>query len=266
MNQRSTLVVLAVFLLFSLPVPADAQRPKTNTRVFWIDRDTQKLSWGDIVTTDKWSLQTGAVEGFPEKPDSQVNRFGPLFERNGLVIAGISGKQDDQKIARWVAIDAGVFQEPHGNHLHWKYTGRPIVTQTIAEDRQGATVRVGSSGDQLYLLGDHGYSAANLNNLRIRGTTTQTSQFFPATDWPVSNLAVVDNAVGYSAWEDSDGEHAGQIDVIKLADAEKPAYSFKLPSGNISATTVNSGRVFLRTKMRLAGLCRTGRAHLPATK
>ena len=243
MKQKSTIICLVVLALFSLSAPADAQHAKTNTRVFWVDRDTQKLTWGDVITTDKWSLKTGTVEGFPAA-DSKNNRVGPLYASNGLVVAGVSGMENDSTKGRWFAIDAGVFQEPHGNHFHWKYTGRPAVTQTVEDDRQGSTRRVGSNGDRLYLFGDHGFTAANLNNLKMRGTTTASGQFFPVNDRPVSQLAVVDNVVGYSAWENEDGELAGQVDVIKLADAADLAYSFKLPSGNISATTVNNGKVF----------------------
>ena len=252
MNQSSTLFALVGFLLLGLAVPADAQhqhqhRKKTNMRLFWVDQSTQKLTWGDVVTTDKWALNTSTVDGFPEM-DSKANRLSPLVGRNGMVVAGISGTADDKKKGRWVAIDSGVYQEPHGNHFHWKYTGRPTVTQTINEERQGRASRVSFVGEQLYLLGDKGFSTDNLNNLRIRGAATGTRKFFPATNWPVSQSTFVDNVVGYSAWDDSDGEHAGQVDVIKLADSTKPAYSFKLPSGDVSVTTFNSDKVFFAHK------------------
>lgn len=253
MNPFYTLIQWAALIVSVVclpPLSSEAQHQhqhaKTNTRVFWVDQETQKLTWGDIVTTDKWALKTGTVDGFP-KTDSKA-KLSTLHDRNGLVIAAASRTESDKKKSRWFAIDAGVYQEPHGNHFHWKYTGRPTVTQTIEEDRQGEALRVASNGDQLYLIGDRGYTADNLNNLRIRGTTTKTSQFFPATDRPISQLAVVDNSIGYSAWEDREGKHAGQVDVINLMNSAKPAYSFKLPSGNVSATTVNSGKVFFAHK------------------
>ena len=122
MNQSSTLFALVGFLLLGLAVSADAQhqhqhRKKTNMRLFWVDQSTQKLTWGDVVTTDKWALNTSTVDGFPEM-DSKVNRLSPLVGRNGMVVAGISGTADDKKKGRWVAIDSGVYQEPHGNHFH----------------------------------------------------------------------------------------------------------------------------------------------------
>ena len=40
-------------------------RPVTITRLFWQDRETAKLSYADLVTTNKWNLNRGWVSGFP---------------------------------------------------------------------------------------------------------------------------------------------------------------------------------------------------------
>ena len=39
-------------------------RPVTITRLFWQDRETAKLSYADLVTTNKWNLNRGWVSGF----------------------------------------------------------------------------------------------------------------------------------------------------------------------------------------------------------
>ena len=243
MKRNSVLILMCLVSQFAVPILASGQHAKTNTRLFWVDQESQQLKWGDVVTTDKWALKTGTVDAFP-KTDPATSKIGPLFDLNGLVIAAMSGKQNDEKQNTWIAMDSGVFQQGHGNHFHWKYTGRPSVTKTIAEKQQGENVRIAANGQQLYLLGEKGFTAEFLGNLRIKNAVNSTKRFFPVTTWPVGQLEIVDNVVGYAAWKDKEGERAGQVDVIKMADLSKPAYSFKLPSGDVTSTVVNSAKVF----------------------
>ena len=47
-------------------------RAKTITRVFWHDRETQAVSWADVVAESRWRLKRGPQDGLPQlDPDTQ---------------------------------------------------------------------------------------------------------------------------------------------------------------------------------------------------
>ena len=243
MSQNFKTTVIAFVLLVGFAVSTSAQRAKTNTRVFWVDNSSQKLFWGDIVTTDKWSLKTGLVEGFPEKAELPFDRIGPLFENNGLLVAGLSHVKPESKTGRWCVVDSGVSQQPHGNHFHWNYTARPSSVRTFGDDRQGSTVHLNVCNDQFYLLGDFGYVTDRASNLRTTGAS-HLGQSFRFSERTINQMAVVENVVGYFASRDSEGDQADQIEVVNLTNSAKAAYSFKLASGRVAGITANSGKVF----------------------
>ncbi len=143
----SALVALSVSLLMFCCRPAHSQshshshtqppgqRKKILTRVFWQDNETQKLSYADIATTDKWHIDRGWVGGFPEV-DPATGELGQMRAEGTNVLVGIAGKQDDAGAKR-VTIESGVFEQPHGNHFHWMYSKKPN-TMNVSPGTLGA--------------------------------------------------------------------------------------------------------------------------------
>ena len=115
---------------------AETIRTKTVTRIFWQDRDTDKLSYADITASDKWGIKRGWVAGFP-KLDAEKQDLVQMKANNGMLVVGVRDHDDGSFQSGWVSIDTGVFEEPHGNHSHWKYTATPKVTGQQLNTDQG---------------------------------------------------------------------------------------------------------------------------------
>ena len=240
---------LVLLLVFAWPAMLQAQtiRPKVITRVFWQDRESDKLSYADLVVTNKWSIKRGWVKGFP-KLDAEKQDLVQMKECSGVLIVGVRDHNNGKYQSGWVAVDTGAVEEPHGNHTHWKYTQRPGIKQITLDTKQGNPAN-------LYVYDDHFYVANNSKNgftkvspLALKNGTTNASDFFPGGGNHIT-LAAVDNTVSYCTWMDGEGPNAGLIDVVDLRRNEgKIAYSFNLPSGNLHGATHNSGKVFFASK------------------
>ena len=63
---KSAFVVLLSTTVGMSCLHAQTVREKVMTRIFWQDRETDKLSYADLVKTNKWSIKRNWVKGFPE--------------------------------------------------------------------------------------------------------------------------------------------------------------------------------------------------------
>ncbi len=245
MQKYQLTTALTIVIAFSLSTFMHAQnvRPKVNTRVFWQDAESQKLSYGDVVTTDAWSLRRGWVTGFPTV-DAESQRLGPMQQIEGKLLVGLDNRGNRSLPAGWVGIDSGVFQEPHGNHFHWKYTNAPVVRQQKLDPGPGGPTGLFVYNQRFFVASEQGFTRVSPAQLSIDGTSTAATGAVRANAEKRSLAAV--NNVCYTTWSDSEGENAGRVDVINMADrgSNAPAYSFKLPTGEIEATTANNGKVF----------------------
>ncbi|MEQ9408230.1 MAG: hypothetical protein RIK87_10915 [Fuerstiella sp.] len=244
--------LLLIFILLPLVLIADSHRasaqnvrPTTITRVFWQDREAGKLSYADLVTTNKWNLKRGWVQNFPTLTAEQ-HSLSQMQHVDGMLMLAVRGTDDENLQSGWVAIDTGVFEEPHGNHFHWKYTRKPTVKRAVLDAEQGNPTHVTVDDNTFYLGHDakNGFTQVTLPQLKTSGSADGV-RFFSGGGGHIS-LAVVDNAVAYATWIDREGENAGRVDVISLeaGGSGEPAYSFRLPSGGIHGATTNSGKVF----------------------
>lgn len=224
---------------------AQSARPKIVTRVFWQDRETDRLSWADIVQDSSWSIKRGWIKGFP-KLDSEKQDLVQMKQCEGVLMVGIRDAEDGQHESGWVAVDTGVIEEPHGNHTHWRYKRGPAVLQSQLDSDQGNPAHVYVYDGRFYLANDrkNGFTKAIPDALKKSGSGP-AANFFSGGGNHIT-IATVDNTVGYSTWIDGGGPNAGRVDVVNLQDTatDDIAYSFTLPSGVIHGATHNSGKVF----------------------
>lgn len=153
---RTSFALAAVFCSTAMAAPtANAQtvRTKTMMRIFWQDRDTDQLSWADITATDKWNMKRGWIEGFP-KLDAEKQDLVQMQHNNGMLVVGVRDHDDGQFQSGWVSIDTGVFEEPHGNHTHWKYTRTPKITGMKLDTNQGNPAHLYVYDNNFYLAND----------------------------------------------------------------------------------------------------------------
>ena len=218
-----------------------SQHETTITRVFWQDQETQKLSYADVTTTSKWNLKRGWVTGFPQL-DAASQSLGEMQQAGSVLMLGIDANGG---VGGWLAIDSGVFEEPHGSHSHWRYSKPPLLKQSALQSGEGKNAAVYSYDNHLFLTdaGKSGFTKAIPNNLKFG--TNNAHRFFVGGGGEKIALAAINNAVAYAAHSDTEGDNAGRIDVVNLLKvSDQLAYSFKLNVGGVSAATVNSGKVF----------------------
>lgn len=243
---RIAIVVLLTAAHFGMsPIQAQSIREKVVTRIFWQDRENGKLSYADLVQTDKWSIERGWVKGFPSL-DAEKQNLVQMQQSDGVLLVGIRDNDDGKHQSGWVSIDTGVYEEPHGNHTHWKYVRVPSVTQMRLDQEQGNPAHVYVYDRTFYVANDmkNGFTVASPQQLTKPGDSA-ASKFFGGGGNHIT-LAAVENKVAYSSWIDGGGPNAGRVDVVNLQ-ATNPsiAYSFNLPTGVIHGATANSGKVFL---------------------
>ncbi len=258
-SQRfRTASILAAVLSFTAgtATQADAQtiRTKTMMRIFWQDRDTDQLSWADLTTTDKWNIKRGWVQGFP-KLDAEKQSLVQMKHSNSILLVGVRDQDDGNHQSGWVSIDTGVYEEPHGDHSHWKYDRTPRVTGLKLDTNQGNPAHLYVYDNNFFLANDqkNGFSRLQPNLLKQTASASESANFFPGGGNHIT-MAAVSNSVAYSSWIDGGGPNAGRIDVVSLNSTAKPdiAYSFQLPSGVIHGATANSGKVFFAP---MDGIC-----------
>ncbi|APZ94867.1 hypothetical protein [Fuerstiella marisgermanici] len=243
--RKGVLTALLIVITCASPMRAQTIRTKIMTRIFWQDRDTDQLSYADITAADKWSIKRGWVDGFP-KLDAEQQDLVQMKASDGVLMVGVRDHDDGKHQSGWVAIDTGVFEEPHGNHTHWKYTRKPSVKQKQLDTDQGNPAHLYVYDRQFYLANDrnNGFTKA-LPTAFMQTGRADVAKFYPGGGNHIT-LAAVNNTVAYSSWIDGGGPNAGRVDVVDLRQSQpKISYSFNLPTGVIHGATASSGKVFL---------------------
>ena len=198
---------------------AQSVRGKVITRIFWQDRETDKLSYADLVTTNKWSIKRGWVKGFPQL-DPEKQDLVQMKECSGLLMVGVRDQDSGNHQSGWVAIDTGVFEEPHGNHTHWKYTRLPNVKQSKLDTEQGNPAHLYVYDRQFYLANDTKNGFTKASPLNLKNGVANAASFFPGGGRHIT-LAAVNNSVVYSTWIDGEGENAGRVDVVSTTETTR---------------------------------------------
>lgn len=227
-------------------------RPKTITRVFWQDRESGKLSFADIVATNKWNLKRGWVQDYPSI-DAKSQSLSDIRVVGIAVVAGLSATEKNSVGGGWIVLDSGVFEEPHGNHFHWRYSKKPRVLQQNLTAADSGVTAVVNAERSCFLAGlpANGFTKVSAASLKSSGGKTVTPsdglRFTGGGRRPI--IAALNEAVAYAAWGEAEGESAGRVDVVNLKKpgAVSVAYSFQLPGGDVRAAAASSNKVYFAT-------------------
>ncbi|MCR9201379.1 MAG: hypothetical protein NXI04_22270 [Planctomycetaceae bacterium] len=242
--QKYTLVfVLSLSAMLTATSESCGQHRKIATRIFWQDRDTDKLSYADLTMSSKWGLSRGWVNGFPEL-DAERQDLVQMKHCDGMLMVGIRDDDGGKHQSGWVAIDTGVIEEPHGNHTHWRYNSKPAVRLAKLDAEQGNPAHVYVYNRRFYLANDTKNGFTRAIPVSLKNKNAAASAFFPGGGNHIT-MAAPTESVAYSTWIDGGGPNAGRVDVVRTdRDKDQIAYSFKLPTGVIHGATSNSGRAF----------------------
>ena len=231
---RFSLLVIVAGLLHGNFVNAQNVRKKTITRIFWQDRETQKLSYADLQTTNKWHIKRGWVQGFPSTL-MEGQTLGPIVQKGKQVFVGLVGEQSNTLYL----IDSGVYERPHGNHFHWEYPNTPSTKMQL---------NLGGRFDFAAMTNNYSFiSVKGAEDIRVSMAANSNSNVATKFNSGRSNgaIAIVNDSLAYASWADTDGENAGRVDVSNpSAGANGKSYSFQLPAGGIVATCAVNGKVF----------------------
>lgn len=222
-------------------VHGQSQRKKIITRVFWQDLESDKLAYADLATTDKWHINRGRVQGFPDT-DSSNQQLGPMQQigKTLMVAVNATNGTDENNKSKLVAIDSGVSERPHGNHSHWEYTSLPQAknTQPINGSVRDAMV---INNQYCFGLSNQRYAMADPNQMMFPGAVNAMRMVNAGGD--NGSMAIAANGFAFATWPDTDGEQAGRVDMLNLMNPTS-TNSFKVGSAGISAVVANSGKVF----------------------
>jgi hypothetical protein len=215
------------------------------TRIFWQDKSTETLFWGEVFRGDSWLITASPVKGFP-KLDVERQDLVQMEQAEGKLLVGVRDNDNGKFQSGWVAVDTGVTATSHGNHFDWNYNASPSIHASRLNAEQGNPAHLYTYDGHFYLANDsrNGFTKLNPADIR-RGATDSIGTFFQGGGQHIT-LAAVKNKVCYSTWIDRDGPSKGQVDVVNLAtpNSGAPAYSFHLPTGGIHGATENSEKLF----------------------
>lgn len=240
------LLACSIFTFQTAAVVAQDSRPRTIMRVFWQDRDTARLSYADLVTTSKWNLNRGWVADFLQ-PEANTAALGPMQTLGERVLIAVN--RNDGTSER-ILFDSGVFEEPHGNHFHWRYSRKPaVVSRSVAPV---ATTHVSISANKRFVVhqADGGFATTDPKQMKTASAdpTAQSWQNYDVGGNSVV-LAFIDQSRAIAASGNSEGPDAGRVDFVDLSrtGSQSITGSIRLPVGGIQDAEVVAGKVFYAT-------------------
>lgn len=261
MHRTYTLLVTLLLLCLvgtlttdAAPREVKAKTPKILTRIFFQDDESHTLNWANLLATEPPRLgPVQPVSGFP-KLDSERQTLVQMQAAQGMILVGVRDDDDGAFQSGWVLIDAGVEQEDHGNHSHWRYSRPPAIVAKQLDEKQGNPAHLYQYDDVFYLANDHlgGFTRIDPRDKKVGEKSSSplySSTFFPGGGGHIT-LAVHDGKIAYSSWIDREGPNKGRIDVTPLNNpsSKEPmpqiGYSFHLPHGGIHGLTICQNKVF----------------------
>lgn len=223
--------------------PASSEKTRTIARLVWQDTAEQTLRWGDLQRTgNEWKLSSAVVEGSP-KLDPETQNYVQMEQIENALVAGIHDSDRGAIGSGWIAVDAGVELEAHGDHFHAKYARTPKVVRSQVDQEQGNPAHVYRYNDRMYIANDakNGFTVVTPPKA---ANAAWKSEFFSGGGNHITLAAVADRWC-YATWADREGDHVGQIDLVSTkSDSKQPTRSFQLPSGGLHGATANSDKVF----------------------
>ena len=247
--KSNYLLTFSTAILFSASVgmaqeaatKAAPAQPRTVTRLFWQDSDSNSVRWSNLQKGTDWTIKASEVSAFP-KLDKEQCSLVQMEEAEGLLLTGVHDQEDGTVQSGWVAIDSGVEQEAHGDHFHWKFAADPKIKTSKLDKAQGNPAHVYLYDNHFYLANDK-KDGFTIVDPKVLVAGKPADRFFSGGGGHIT-MAAVENKVCYSTWIDREGDKMGRVDVVPLASGAGKGYSFQLPSGGIHGATANSGKVF----------------------
>ncbi|MFG0266442.1 MAG: hypothetical protein ACF8AM_15040 [Rhodopirellula sp. JB055] len=243
MNTRTLLLPLvALALLGNSDLHAQG---RTIARLFWQDHSTASLKWGDLQKSKEgYSLKEHAVDGFPEL-DVDDQTLVQMQIDDGLLVVGVRDEANGDIGSGWVAIESGATQEAHGDHFHWRFQASPSVHSKLIDDSQGNPAHLYRYGKSFVMANDqrNGFTVMNAKSVRKAMKPSEAGQFYEGGGGHIT-LAVANGKVGYSTWIHGEGENAGRVDVVGLAENTGKGYRIDCPTGVLHGATYCGGKVF----------------------
>jgi hypothetical protein len=236
--QRSLLILIA----FANPLCAQS---RTLTRLIWQDDAEKSIRWADLTSSASGlALNPQPIRGFP-RLDAMQQSFVQMEVADGLVVLGVHDNDEGNFQSGWVAVNAAVDKEDHGDHCHWYYKKQPSMIATQLDKDQGNPAHVYEYQGDIILANDKKNGFTVLSSLTLaKSPSASMARFFSGGGNHIT-LAAVDHKVCYATWVDRDGDNQGRIDVVPISsDTVAKGYQLKLPSGGLHGATSNSGRVF----------------------
>ena len=144
------LVTSGVSIAQEATTKAAPAKPRTVTRLFWQDSDSNSVRWSNLQKGTDWTIKATDINAFP-KLDKEQCSLVQMEEAEGLLLTGVHDQEDGTVQSGWVAIDSGVEQEAHGDHFHWKFAADPKIKTSKLDKTQGNPAHVYLYDNQFYL-------------------------------------------------------------------------------------------------------------------
>ncbi|GAB5515015.1 hypothetical protein [Rhodopirellula baltica] len=246
MTIRSFILTFAALsLMGSSSVHAEG---RTIARLFWQDHHNATLKWADLQKSkDGYSLSENDVNGFPDL-DTDDQTLVQMQVDDGLLVVGVRDEANGDIGSGWVAVETGATQEEHGDHFHWRFLEAPSVHSKVIDSGQGNPAHLYRYGTSFVMANDqrNGFTVLNSKSVRDAKSPTEAGRFYEGGGGHIT-LAVAEGKVAYSTWIDREGENAGRVDVVGLAENADKGYRIACPTGILHGATYCGDKVFFAT-------------------
>lgn len=243
MTIRSFILTFAALsLMGSSSVHAEG---RTIARLFWQDHHNATLKWADLQKSkDGYSLSEKDVNGFPDL-DTDDQTLVQMQVDDGLLVVGVRDEANGDIGSGWVAVETGATQEEHGDHFHWRFLEAPSVHSKVINSGQGNPAHLYRYGTSFVMANDqrNGFTVLDSKSVRDAKSPTEAGRFYEGGGGHIT-LAVAEGKVAYSTWIDREGENAGRVDVVGLAENADKGYRIASPTGILHGATYCGDKVF----------------------
>lgn len=243
MTIRSIILTFAALsLMGSSSVHAEG---RTIARLFWQDHHNATLKWADLQKSkDGYSLSENDVNDFPDL-DTDDQTLVQMQVDDGLLVVGVRDEANGDIGSGWVAVETGATQEEHGDHFHWRFLEAPSVHSKVIDSGQGNPAHLYRYGTSFVMANDqrNGFTVLDSKSVRDAKSPTEAGQFYEGGGGHIT-LAVAEGKVAYSTWIDREGENAGRVDVVGLAENADKGYRIACPTGILHGATYCGDKVF----------------------
>jgi len=234
--RRLAMTTLAAAALMTTAAGQNV-REKTIMRVFWQDAASQKLSYANLTASSRWNLRRGWVGGFPQL-EASTQSLGEMVAVDGQVFVSVTAA-DDTAAGGWLCLDSGAFEEPHGNHTHWKYTRTPRVRQSELAVGRGQTAGLMQhNGTVVHADSTGACTLLTTGQMKFGGDRGLRQLTLPQP----ARFCLIEGQHLFTAGEKSERIATASYDISA---ATRPLNGSDFPGAQLTGIVYNSGRKFV---------------------